>query len=294
MNANGWAGVLRNSNTKKQEHSVSFEPQNLIKDTPQKIDAMRASFGKQIFQMIKDYQKMLKSKKISDSMKGQLQEAYAFMVRAARLDVRNLMAFQSEVIRVYYSLYDGVAKQTLDVLIIRLEHLIVRQAQILRKIDCAIQMQTRECRTKEAYHEFCQSLEEMINQGDYKDALGLLLLFNYIFDLNTAESLINVTKKASASYPKDASDFLPLLEKRVHLHSFLPSLQSYSEFKNNPLLVSMEIKEESNKELDSFSVLLEDAVKYHGYLWEEKLKDHFKNDILKEIDSLIGLKKESS
>lgn len=294
MNANGWAGVLRNSNTKNQEHSVSFDPQKLIKDTPQKIDVVRASLGKQIFQRIKDYQKMLHSKKVPDSIKGQLQETYAFMVRVARLDVRNLIDFQSELIRAYCSLYDDVAKQSLDAIIIRMEHLIVRQAQILRKINCAIQIQTRECRTKEAYHDFCQSLEEMINQGDYKNALSLLLLFNYIFDIKKAKSLLNLAKKASVSYPKDASDFIPLLEKRLFLDSFLPSLQSYSEFKGNPLLKSMEFNEESSKKLACFVALLEDAVKLHGYLWEEKLKEHFKNDILKEIDSLIGLQKEGS
>lgn len=292
----GWAEIFGEAQPNTEEQSISFDPQQIVKNAPEHLDTMRASFGKQIFQMIKDYQRMLQSKALLGSMKEQMQETYAFMVRAVRLDVRNLMNFQSEMIRVYWSLNDGVAKEALDALIIRLEHLIVRQAQMLRKINCATQIQTREYRTKEAYHDFYHLVEETINKGEYRNALGFLLLFNYIFDSKKAKSLLNLANSILGSHPNDANDFLPLLEKRIFLKSFLPNLENYSEFKNNSLLkaVRIEIEEGQNKGLDCFVVLLEDGVKIHSYLWEDKLKEHFKNSVLNEIDSLIGLQKSNS
>ena len=285
----GWARIFGDSPKKNQDKKEGFDQQQLVKDAPQQEEAMRARFGKQLIQMIKDYQKMLRSKSLNSSMRAQLEETYAFMVRVARKDVYHLISFQSEAIKIYWCLDDDEAKEALDAIISRMDQLIGRQAQLLRKINCAIQIQTSECRKQESFLDFYQSIEQLIAKGEYKEALILLFSYHYIFDLEHKESLLVVAQNAVLSYPKDAEDFLLLLTKRLSLRSISPNLQDYSEFISNQLIHAPEMSLLQNNQAACLAVLQEGAVTIHRCLWEARLKEHYNNWILKELDSLVGL-----
>lgn len=286
----GWAEVLRHSPGKHREHAESFNPQQIIKSIPI-TEEMNSSLGKKILKMIKEYQKMLRAKNAPHPMLEQMQKTYSLLIRAVRSDVRIISDFQSDMIKVYWALSNTPVKEKIDVLITRLEYLMVHQVQVLRKINCTIQIQSRKYKTKEAYCDFCDDVEEKINKGEYKNALELLLYMNYVFDLKKAELLMNTAQKASITYPQHASDFLVLLKKRVNLRLFLPNLQNYSEFSGNPLLELIAKTDEQSKALVCCDILSQDAVTYYKHLCEDTLKNHFKNDILKEIELLSGLQK---
>lgn len=285
-----WASLFGDSSTKTKQDEKKIDLQQIVQDSSRKIDGMRETFGKNIFKSIKFYQKLMKSKKLSDEMRHNAQEALNFYLKSLQSDVSSLNHIRYIAIKLSFGLYNDEVRKLLESKIIApLEKLLSKQVEMIRRIHCPIKIQSLAIIKKKAYEHFYETVIQKMNEGDYKTALFMFLANHYIIEPDQAENLYAVAQEAAKIDPIESDDFLEALKLRLFSEeSKTPKRIDYCVLKNNQLLKEPIFTATINKDSTYLVIFLDEAVKLSNCFIEAKLKEDFNELILKEIELLVN------
>lgn len=276
--------------SEEKEFNRSIITPNSAPHTSPHVNHMRENLGTKLYQQIKLYKKLLKSKTCTDQIRHDAEEAYNFIIKVAKQDVINLQNVQFEIIKISYALRNIEAQYILDSIILNNVHkLILKQAELNRKVQCGVKLQSIELLKSSVENDFEETVIEALKKGYYKQVVELLLGFNGVINASKAEKLYSIAQEVTKIHSYLSEEILAFLKLRLFSENARPSYIDYTSLKNNELLEDLPKIKQFDIDIMALTVLLEDVIKFKSYLWESKLRLNFQNMIVNEIDGLLNL-----
>lgn len=285
-----WEDLFGSEQNDNDEKMDFLNPSQIIDSIPSKLESLKKAFGKKLLYGIETYQKLLRTSKLKGKMKQDLEKALSFLTKLAKSDIKHLLSLQELLVETSLSLYEDDSLERIKAIMEQLNNIITEQAAKLNKINCDIKIETLDEIIKNNQKKHFEKLLPLIKEGDYFQAMVLIIYLNCVYTQNQAENLISLSKKSSKYYPDDASDFLALLELRLlSPQAKIPHTIDYSILQNNKFIqtkgfyIGLEMRD-----MMGICALMEEKVKFYDIIWDQNLQEKFANTVYNNIDSLIN------
>lgn len=257
-----------------------------LQDSQQANERIKNSIGQHLFDHIKQSNHLIHSSKIAPAEKKQLRESHDFFINITKNDMAILEDTQLLFITTKPILYriNPEQQQHFNTMLRLVDKLITNYSGKLKKLHLHAPLKTCAALEIKTTADMHKKLLSLIQSGDLKNALVILLGYHNVYTQEQSAALFNAAKTFDFEHTEA---FIELLSHRLYSeHSKSPDQIDYGALQHNFFLTDKSILPHPQNMLFFLNPTLEGLVHNKHEICEIKTKQQLSN-LVEEFNSFI-------